>query len=1097
VVKLVHMKKYFLFAFVFTLLALSTAVLAQSTNWADYGLSENDVKNLTEKEKAQILKSYTPEQSVEVIRKEIEKSGTSSVQDKFPLINLGGPVDQKLSGEVVDCFSYYKFGSIDANIMSQSSSAVSGMAMNFFGDIKNKNNYPIVVGTLYVKIFRNVGGEKNPNGPDVVDQFIAVDNISIPANGSVPVKFSWKVPAYAQKGDYQLVTYFTVDKKFNLLGLSFTDDIVGNSFNFKVNGESKGVAFDKSSVVINKTPYYFAMFPPRIPKENNADISIKVNNTTNTEQAVKIKWKLYKWDGINPSNLIREFSNSETVKASSSSLINFSIPEKDEPVYYLVGELVYKDSKSVVAIRFVRDGVDKLRLNFPSITSFPLIKGEAGTVFSCLHNSGQSSQVPNSKVVLEIRDESGKVVESYTYEGIVTGDMMAVKKDFISKSTLDVFSVHASLYNAGKLVDESTMKYDCNEIDPSKCIPDKEWIGLIALVGGILALILIFVFMKLSKRNKSIITPVVMFLFAICLFSPHVSEAKSDWALNGVENKKFGSLVLTGAFGTTWYKSAFRYPNIQVKYNVEVRNVSTNALIAEGDSVPVGTNIILKILKHESADVYWVGTGFDWDSPYGEWRADATPPAVSCVTKDKVEYEVIPGYTSYPIYYDFFIPLVVAPPTKTITPGNNLSCGAMSGSETTGYSMNCTVTGAGVINPQFNFSNTKGQFYFRYMDITPGSARTCVGNNATVKPGDFTNNYNIIAKASDFNIDTNYFLNVPTKTISYSMTAASSTGNQPPNSPVIVGPSIGLTSTQYSFTLTATDPDGDQISYGIDWDNNNVVDEWSPIINSGSSSVFTKSWSTASDYTFKAITIDEHGGVSNWANKPISINSSDTLCGNATAEKSSFWYVSGSLCASGASASPAVPNDNGLYFSWDCIQGNDIDNCTAVKNLVPGVCGTADGIGGYPEVSSQCYGGVAGIEHKEIDGKWTWKCQGNIPGYNDTLCPEEIIDSSCVSGPLYSCSNGKVFDNCGYQMLCGTGISCVGDKCAGSTSCGPLDGITLQNGEYRKFYSSRFGQPCNGQNLYCLNGKFTLPGYNTPEDIFRYRSCIAPAFNEF
>jgi len=47
--------------------------------------------------------------------------------------------------------------------------------------------------------------------------------------------------------------------------------------------------------------------------------------------------------------------------------------------------------------------------------------------------------------------------------------MMAVKKDFTLEKTLDNFSVHAALYTDNKLVDESTMQYDCTLLDPARC----------------------------------------------------------------------------------------------------------------------------------------------------------------------------------------------------------------------------------------------------------------------------------------------------------------------------------------------------------------------------------------------------------------------------------------------------------------------------------------------------------------------------------------------------------------------------------------------------------------------------------------------------
>jgi len=56
--------------------------------------------------------------------------------------------------------------------------------------------------------------------------------------------------------------------------------------------------FDKSSVIINEKPYYFAAYPPRIALDKNANISLKIKNTTNTAQSAQVQWKLYKWDSM-------------------------------------------------------------------------------------------------------------------------------------------------------------------------------------------------------------------------------------------------------------------------------------------------------------------------------------------------------------------------------------------------------------------------------------------------------------------------------------------------------------------------------------------------------------------------------------------------------------------------------------------------------------------------------------------------------------------------------------------------------------------------------------------------------------------------------
>jgi hypothetical protein len=543
----VIMKKYFIGTFLLTLLVLSTNVLAQSTNWADYGLTERDVQFLSEKEKQEILNSRTPDQTEEYYTKGLQ-DGSINPENLPPLlqylpneINVQPPNDNinnnselplvsnpevknnianapvsKLSEEVVSCFDFYTFGSIETPIQSRTSNTTSGADMIFFGEIINNNSYPIVEGTLYVKIFKNIGSVKNPNGPDVVDQFIAVDNVTVPANGSIPIEFKWKVPAYATTGEYRVVTYFTSDKKFNLQGLSFTDDIVGNSFDFKVSGgQEESITFDKSSVVINDSPYYFAAYPPRITNGQSANISLEILNNTNTDQDAQIKWKLYKWDTMHPDNLVREFNTNTETKADSKTKLELSIPEDSEPVYLLVGELSYQDTKSIVNIRFVRDGVDKVRLNYPAVTNYPLNEGEQTTLFTCLHNSGQSPQVQDNKVILEVRDENGKVVESYTYEGAVTGEMMAVKKDFTPKTTLNKFTVHASVYTNGELVDESIMEYDCSLIDPSKCLEEKSSFSFAQIIIGISSIILLIIILVLLKRKTKGVELVVLLFVAI------------------------------------------------------------------------------------------------------------------------------------------------------------------------------------------------------------------------------------------------------------------------------------------------------------------------------------------------------------------------------------------------------------------------------------------------------------------------------------------------------------------------------------------------------------------------------------------------------
>lgn len=474
---------------------------ASSRSLEDFGIGPEAAKYLSPEEIENILNSKTPAETMAEEKVRIEKYGTA--EQKADINSEPKPAGINLPVGAVDCFEYYHFGSVQTNITADNFYVYAGEDMHFSGTITNKNDYPIVSGTLYVKIFRERGTTKDSNGPDVIDQFIAADNIIIPAGATMPVSFSWKVPQSSKSGNHRLASFFTVAKKFNLLGLSFTDDVIGNAFNFQISGEKSNIQFDKTSVAISGRSYYFAASPPRIPSEDPAVISAKVDNSTNSDQTVGIIWKLYKWDSIDPDNLIRTISEKATIKAKSSERIQITIPEADEPVYYLVGELTYKDSKSIIGIRFVRPEVDKTRLNFPSILSFPIKKNAASVIFACVHNAGTSQSVPNGKLKLKISDNSGAIIDEYTYQGPITGEMMAVKKDFISKKNLDHFFLSAQLWQSGELVDQANLEYDCSKIDPGLCSPKSNLIIILAI--GIIVLLIIIggivvVFVKTKKK---------------------------------------------------------------------------------------------------------------------------------------------------------------------------------------------------------------------------------------------------------------------------------------------------------------------------------------------------------------------------------------------------------------------------------------------------------------------------------------------------------------------------------------------------------------------------------------------------------------------
>ena len=404
----------------------------------------------------------------------------------------GKPPDDATSagGGLANCFSYYHFGSVQAKLDANVQSTIAGGPVTFSGVLENSNPYPVVDGTLYVKIFRYPKGTFDTrNGPDVVDQFIAIDGISIPANGAVPASFSWKIPAYAVSGDYAAAMFYTTEHKFNLLGLTFTDDVTGNTARFKVSGEQQSaVGFVKNAVTVGGAAYHFAEFPPHASSTGNVIVAAKLANTGAEAQPVSVHWQLYSWDAQLPGNLIAESNVSVNVPAGGSTPVTYVITDTSVPVYLLVGTATWRDTKSVIGVRVVRDGINKLRINFPSTALYPLQGGKENTIFSCFHNTSDGV-VQDARLDLRLIDAKGKEIEAFSYTGAAGGNMLAYAKKFTPKKSYQTFSLEAKLYQDGELVDETTVHYDCKLIDPNSC-PRTDY-RMVALVGGLAVLLIL------------------------------------------------------------------------------------------------------------------------------------------------------------------------------------------------------------------------------------------------------------------------------------------------------------------------------------------------------------------------------------------------------------------------------------------------------------------------------------------------------------------------------------------------------------------------------------------------------------------------------
>ncbi|MEI6650544.1 MAG: hypothetical protein WCL23_03870 [Candidatus Moraniibacteriota bacterium] len=880
----------------------------------------------------------------------------------------------------VNCFDYYHFGSVQVDVTPTVSSVVAGVPVTFQGTIVNGNDYPVTDGSVFVKIFRKSGSDAasvQRNGYQVVDAFFAKENIVAAGKQSVPLSFEWKVPRNISAGDYEADFYFMTGKRFNLLGLSFTDDVTGNKTPFSVKSDMPATPeFDKNNVKLNGKEYSFAAAPLRFGKSDPVNADVFLKNPSAESRVVNVVWTLSNWSGEREENRLDRKTEAVTLAPNENKSLRYvADPSKSiGSVTVLTAEATYQDTKSILGIRFIRDGFDEVRLNFPGVLNYPIRRGESATLFSCLHATN-ADVVKGGELLLTLTDSFGTVLDSYTYQGDITGAMMGVKHDFTPKTSAATFILRTELKKDGKIVETYETKYDCKDIDPASCPLDVQP-GMNSLVGSVFGsgtpvriLALLFVLIPLGlvlwflvRRRKGAGVFVFLLIGSSILFAaPHGAEAKSvTWnkvtdtllyrrmiygedfvfsapsstgtltmciegkvvARNGgvstlgmyqedsyqVEIYKNTTgqcggirvtkdmLFTTSSNGATFsrdgdsmnlsaidvgtytvsasidglsitvgvnvtespgrWPSALKNSNVSITYNARMIDAATGREYHDGDNVFVGSKVRFEPIAFQNTDISWFGTGMSYDTPFGHWQQDASAPPVQCYPEEEMsDVERQYGLAGYTHVY---IPFMVDPPSVSYTHSGSaqLSCNG-SGAE-------CLVQSSGTIGATVDFGNTFGQFYFRrIMEGYDNSA--CKGNNTP------------LSLAKKFKLSTLYYpfkLQVPKTSVPFSLNAVSPSA--PPTDPVVTGPVSGLISQPYDFTATSTDPDGDTLRYGFDWNKDGQVDQWVPgtgYVASGSAQTADYSWTVIGVKSFQVLAEDKNGSRSGFT--PYSITVAD------------------------------------------------------------------------------------------------------------------------------------------------------------------------------------------------------------------------------
>ena len=447
------------------------------------------------------------------------------------------------------------------------------------------------------------------------------------------------------------------------------------------------------------------------------------------------------------------------------------------------------------------------------------------------------------------------------------------------------------------------------------------------------------------QHNRFILAP-VLFL-SLCFFSflgAEGAEAKSVmwndvvnsnlsycWTNGSIDYANCSMVSPTdigGGLLITGWGHGLANPNVSIVYKAKIFNDATNQEIPDGSSVPVGTVIrIERDMSSINTDISWFGVGYSTDSPYGNWTENASYNASSVCSPSN--YVGVNNDLYIAHVFSVYAPLSVNPPPITYS-----KTGSIASLSCNSTQQICTVTSPGMIQLQINFSNTYGKFYYGYIG-GPGVMQSpyvnvCMTNNFALREESYSFlslGYSSVVGSDD------YTLNIPQQTITFNLTAVGSS-NTAPTPPTITGPIVGNTSTLYAFSAQASDPDGDTLRYGIDWDMNGSVDEWAPALSYVASNTVQSanhSWLTAGPQTFQILAQDSNGASSAFTSHTITLSTVvNGLCGVANGIATSTIPTLG-LCASGTN----TPVTGTGPWAWTCLgSGGGIDDLSCAAPYV-------------------------------------------------------------------------------------------------------------------------------------------------------------------
>jgi hypothetical protein len=422
------------------------------------------------------------------------------------------------SGSLANCFDVYKFQSIAVTVGVDQSSYKPNGTVEISGEIINNNPYPILDATIRAKVLR-----AHPNPVEMRAKYITVSeqivasNINLKSNDKYGFEYNYFIPSNAPSGEYIVQYYVYNQDRFNLAGLSFTEDVIGNKTSFIVEGKSQHIYLDKTNITVDGQNHDTLGFIVNTKGEQDISVKIPLVNPTSESQEMELNYKLYRWDELLATNLVQEKNQEVLVPANGKVELTYNVEAGMEPVYYIVltakqlGEQQNDAIKTqtMAHIRFAVSDNNSPRINWVGLDKYPFQKGETVQLMTCIHNTSNITYQGPIRFKSVVKDSKGRELTKIEYEGPIVPAISGLANTFQASNNLDTINIETSLYDTdNNLLDNVITSYDCNDLNPELCSQDDSVSKSIyednqtLIIIGLLILGLMLIVFQINKYNK-------------------------------------------------------------------------------------------------------------------------------------------------------------------------------------------------------------------------------------------------------------------------------------------------------------------------------------------------------------------------------------------------------------------------------------------------------------------------------------------------------------------------------------------------------------------------------------------------------------------